>query len=349
MIQKNSEAFLKNPVIQKLSTQHVWTINNPDPHAFPKANDPLKVPIDPYAYLNGEIHGFSKQSQHATLNELAVIPDTERALICNTLATHVLPIDLEAKTVKNQKDGGLCQEIFEHIQQDCYANYVEQSKHGGEHRLLEIPDSLLNDPDYQIIFNTDVIKLPEKTLELFPGGNHHMTLTEKVIPYQLADTHSRAYEDAVARFLDFIKPYVKIKHQRTIDLHQVKVDQDFVNEMIAYMEPKFNFDTLFDHFQNALDDRSRFDYKVICSIFSRLDTEYQALAHNSLVHGIIRHFNEDPSVNDMIAIVRQIFLDFCDTEDLMRDKFFEERNDTDWLSYCIQNAYCNLNIHYREK
>lgn len=339
MVPVDEQKFIQNPVIQQLMPLHVWTVNNRDPNKF---HGKLKAPLDPYALINHNLEiGFHKNSQHATYDELKNLPYV-KALSSNVLQTHVLAIDLEAKTIENQNDGDFCQEVFEHVQHDCFANYVEQSVHGGEHRLLEIPDELLSDPTYQPLFHTNVIKLPQKTLEVFPSGLHHMTLTKRIVAYQTADVHSRAYLKRTAAFLDWLLPYVHVKKEHSVNLNKIDSDDPFVKDFVKYAEQRMNFTQLSQKYANRLDDRSRYDYTLCCSMWGKIDTIYQELAQNSMRTMIFPNFVDQPTITQMANVVYQCMLDYFDETDLYREKLNETRNNTNYLMFIIQRAYESL-------
>lgn len=345
MIPVDQQKFLANPVIQTLLPLHVWTVNNRDPQKFKHSGDNLKVPLDPYLLLNeNQIVGFAskkRHSQHATYYELQNL-EYVKVLSCDVLKTHVLAVDLEAKTIENQNQDDWCSEVFEHVQHDCYANYVEQSAHGGEHRLLQIPDQLLNDPRYQPLFHANVIKLPQKTLEVFPSGLHHMTLTQRVVDYPVVDINHPDYVKRVASFLDWLLPYVHVKHDHEISLNQIENDDPFVKQFVKYAENQMNFTQLAQKYADRLDDRSRYDYSLCCSMWGKVDRIYQELAQNSMRDVIFPNFVDQPTITQMASVVYQCMLDYFDENDLYREKLSEQRNDTNYLMFIIQQAYCSL-------
>lgn len=254
----NDQLFVENQVIQKLFNMPVWTVNNNDPRRFVKGNrDPLKVPLDPIQLLrDGRYAGFSEKRYHShcvPYNALAKLTNFEKALRIDVNQTHILAIDIEAVTLLTDQFPQERQMILD----NCCANYIEESKHGGQHRLLEIPDILID--DYPDLFK--LTQFHTAFLELFPTGNHYMTLTHKVIPTPYVDPNSSAYIDKVDRFLQYasrlMEKYGMHKHLDLHRLNQAHVETPFVHELADRIEKLYPFEYIKYHSEIKAEDKHR--------------------------------------------------------------------------------------------
>lgn len=367
----NDQAFNQNPIIQRLKALPVWTIDNNDPQRFTRSNDPLKVPLDPKAMLAyGQYYGFSKKSQHVTYDALARLTDFEKVVSINVNQTHILAIDVEAPTILTDE----YQEARTMIEKYCCANYQEESKHGGRHLLLEIPDILMD--DYPDLFEANNFKTP--MFEMFPTGVHHMTLTRKVIPTKYVDPNSSAYIDKIDQFLQYASQLAdQYGLNKRIDLHHLNhasAETPFIKELadriiqlypLEYVkyhdcfeagtkhaaivkmrqDPKENpfFKEPYEKFSYLLNDdtldkgQSRFDYSI-CAHYLYVANQWYCQTIPTLTpngrHGLSQWKDQLP-YDEFIALVRLLVKKFMNVYGLNRDKHDSIRSGVDYLTYLI--------------
>lgn len=367
----NENAFNENLVIQKLKQLPIWTINNNDPNRFTKSKEPTKVPLDPKALLAyDQYRGFSKRSQHVPYNALARLTDFEKVVSVNVKETHVLAIDVEKVTILTDQ----YKDVRETIEKYCCANYVEKSRHGGRHYLLEIPDILMD--DYPDLFEANNFKTP--MFEMFPTGVHHMTLTRKVIPRPYVDPNSTEYINKVDQFLQYAS---KLADQyglnKRLDLHHLNraaTETPFVKELAERIiqvypfeyvkrhdefeagtkhaavermrqDPKENpfFKETYEKFAYLLNDesldqgQSRFDYSV-CAHYLYVANQWYCQTIPTLApngrHGLSQWVDNLP-YDQFVALVRLFVKKFMDLYGLSRDKHDSIRGGVDYLTYLI--------------
>lgn len=185
-----------------LADDPIWTIStlkkqplNPKPA--------LKANFNPNTFQEWFELCSDPENQLVTLTELYNEPMTPLdlcALRVNIDTQKIMLVDIESTYDKK----------VNHYLKKMPVIYGEQSKHGGQHYIIPIPDNVKNDNKYHDLFIKSQVRFGETKdkhsgVEVF-FHNHYLTFTQNQIP-----TKNKNTEQDLRYFLDYLTNNVNTK------------------------------------------------------------------------------------------------------------------------------------------
>lgn len=335
--------FIQNPLIAKMANDKKWTLS-----------DNKKIPIDARSYKNSntilpaKVTNDSSYNPLVTLTELDNDPNLQavnRAYRLQARVNRIIVIDIEPEAPIEMKLNSL----------GFPAHFTEQSRNGGIHLLIQVPESLINDSNRYMFDNLSVFKEPvpkpvnpnEKQRPahyevLF--NDHFITFTKKMDTIKpCADFENNPIQRK--QLEDFLAMIVELDTERKKQRELMKENR------IKMISTSLNETTLENIQQFIGIEAMQVEIESLkqktAEHFGNDNSKYEISIANKAARHTIRTLNQAKQTISFRTLANTfdskstIFIIYEILKDVLpyRNKHDEEREHMPWLLYIAKDAY----------